>query len=599
MGIFSYNKARLQQKYSTNPENFAYGQEKVWEELSPTEKASSLFQKYSAGAKEMAVGMGKAALETSAAIADVVTRIPGPLQGIKTNADVAGSMIYGKGSVTERYQQGIEESQAGKTYYEKVTGKDLTNPDGSINWEEGKRFIGRAAEAPTYIYSGVKTGAQLIGKGLLNRILTRTVTSLPEAGINTALQAGEEGTTENLGKNFLMNALLMSGVSNIVGEIKLPKEVLKETTGKIEKEIGTLSPEQKVDVEDALKQGVKSDEIVTNLKKVVNNEVTPDEVAEVINKQVQSKDVKVYNSGEKDTGFSTPDKEFSSQFKDKGTVKEKIIKSGDYLDTRIPEQRQQLEGILGKDTVDKMVSRTDNGLPNHFEKGEQDALINASKEAGYKGIVLSETDKTTKFNGRDVVTYADNFKSQPPKEGVTKTPGVAKAAHDINVSLAKKGLDALPEEDLSKYTPTTKEKVGEKIASVMDDWENAKKIALTNEDLPEGIPATAFFESVVAKAEKEGDIQLMRELASSPMASKSSEAGQQLGATGWFKENQSVVSKIKEVSEARVTAAEKRLKSGSVAKTQAKAHAQYKEIRNKIIKTKQTWNDFIEEIKCK
>lgn len=140
-----------------------------------------------------------------------------------------------------------------------------------------------------------------------------------------------------------------------------------------------------------------------------------------INQSIASKNanktIKTYSAGTKGaTDFSTTDKSFASTFKDspKSKMNEVEIKPSEYLDTRIPEQRAQLESVLGKETVDKMVSRTDNGLPNHYEAGEQDALKQAAYDLGYKGIQLSETTTAGKFNGKDVISFA---KSSPKVSG--------------------------------------------------------------------------------------------------------------------------------------------------------------------------------------
>lgn len=116
---------------------------------------------------------------------------------------------------------------------------------------------------------------------------------------------------------------------------------------------------------------------------------------------VTSNKIVTYSGG--DTRFSTTDQEFAKQF---GKPVKRILNTSEVLDTRNPEHRSKLENILGKDKVGEMIDRTDNGLPNHAKKGEQEALIKAAREAGFKYIALSETDAQTKFEGRDVISYA-------------------------------------------------------------------------------------------------------------------------------------------------------------------------------------------------
>ena len=228
----------------------------------------------------------QAGKETGAAILDTAVRTS-PLESVINTASGISSVVSGPANVPAslRYNQGVQESKGRKTLFEKVSGKDLTNPDGSINWDAGRQFIGRAAEAPTYIYAGAAQGAELVAKGLLTRILTRTAKSLPEASVNTGIQQFEQGNTENIGTNFLANALLLSGISNIAGEVRFSKEVAKKTISDIESEIGTLSLSEKADVLESIKQGVKPTDIVENVRKVKNNEVSPEELATKINEQ--------------------------------------------------------------------------------------------------------------------------------------------------------------------------------------------------------------------------------------------------------------------------------------------------------------------------
>lgn len=262
------------------------------EAIKKAQKAQEEAQKASENLKfwEGIAGIPKqiyqAGKETGAAILDTAVRTS-PLESVINTASGISSVVSGPANVPAslRYNQGVQESKGRKTLFEKVSGKELTNPDGSINWDAGRQFIGRAAEAPTYLYAGAVKGAELVGKGLLSRILTRTVKSTPEAAVNTGIQQFEQGNTENIGTNFLANALLLSGISNIAGEVRFSKEVAKKTISDIESELGTLSLSEKSDVLESIKQGVKPADIVENVRKVKNNEVAPDELASKINEQ--------------------------------------------------------------------------------------------------------------------------------------------------------------------------------------------------------------------------------------------------------------------------------------------------------------------------
>jgi hypothetical protein len=117
-------------------------------------------------------------------------------------------------------------------------------------------------------------------------------------------------------------------------------------------------------------------------------------------------------------------------------------------------------------------------------------------------------------------------------EPLTPEGNIAKAASDINKLLAEKGLETLPEEELARYTPTTKAAQVEKIATLMDDG-TARDMAVGKTPIPEGVMPQALFETVKRKAIAESDVDTLHELASSPLAAERSLAAQKLGAAGY------------------------------------------------------------------
>jgi len=267
------------------------------EAIKKAEKAQEEAQKASENLKfwEGIAGIPKqiyqAGKETGAAILDTAERTS-LIEPIRNAASGISNVVTGPSNVPAslKFEQGVQESKGRKTLFEKVSGKELTNQDGTINWDAGRQFIGRAAEAPTYVYAGAVKGSELVGKGLLSRILTRTAKSTPEAAVNTGIQQFEQGNTENVGTNFLANALLLSGISNIAGEVRFSKDVAKKTIDDIESELGKLSLSEKADVIESLQQGVKPGDIVENVRKVKNDEVKPEELASKINEQAGVKE---------------------------------------------------------------------------------------------------------------------------------------------------------------------------------------------------------------------------------------------------------------------------------------------------------------------
>lgn len=239
---------------------------------------------------------------TAASFSDVIQRsAPAPIPGAPFTLEEARNALSGVKNVVTgdknvplgtRFKQGFYESKGRKTNFEKVTAKSLTKTDGSIDWKVGREFIGRAMEAPTYAYAGAVQGARFIGRGLVTRLAGRTAMSLPEAGINTGIQAFEEGNTENVGVNLLANAILISGVSNIAGEFQVNKKIYKEAIGAIQRELGIkLSPDEQADIVLAINQKVAPKTILENIRRIREGDVTPEELADTINRNYTQKDV--------------------------------------------------------------------------------------------------------------------------------------------------------------------------------------------------------------------------------------------------------------------------------------------------------------------
>ena len=593
-GLFSHYKSVNAKRYSQDPANFAYGQDKVWSELSPLEKVSSMSQNFASKAGDFAVEAGKHVVQVGAGIADVAERVS-PIEGIRNTVSGLQEVAKAPEGADKKlaYEKGFYESKARKTYWERVSGKELTNEDGTINWKAGREFIGNAMEAPTYLYSAAAgTAKELASKGLLTRILGRSIKALPEAGINTGLQALEQGNTEGMGKNFLANALIMSGISNIVGEIKLPAQLAKETISSVETQTGkALTAAEKVDIEDALKQGVKPDDIVANVKKVTEGTVTPDEVAEAVNKHIQANPTKSAGI------ISAEDQKLSKIYKE--SIANEDFMYGDSKTGANPVmiENGQLKPQLVQGRIDDVVQKMQN------EKMPQPVIDKYI--ADMKGKTFADYAEFDKANRETFATLMGESKPTASAGGVAPAeavkPGaegtkVAKAASDIDKKIVSQGLDELPEEELAKYTPITKEKTINDVAEIMGDWEGSKKMAITGENIPGHIKNQVLFNAVKNKALKEGDYNLMRELAGSPIASERSLHAQELGSAAFNNETDDVVVHMQDVAKSREKAVLSRIKEPTLAKAQEKV---IKEIKAKIPKIpKETWGSFIDSIKC-
>lgn len=174
---------------------------------------------------------------------------------------------------------------------------------------------------------------------------------------------------------------------------------------------------------------------------------------------------------------------------------------------------------------------------------------------------------------------------------------VTKAAHDVNETLVRQGLEQLPTEEQSKYTTGSyKDSVAHTTKLMTDNLESVKQMARTGENIPEGIHPQILFNAVEALATKEKDVNLLRDLAKSPLGTQLSEAGGTLGSHGFNDNPNSTVKIIRDVNEARSKAIEK--KGTNIKKEKAKDANTFKSEVKKSRSSRQSWGEFAKQVAC-
>ncbi len=199
------------------------------------------------------------------------------------------------------------------------------------------------------------------------------------------------------------------------------------------------------------------------------------------------------------------------------------------------------------------------------------------------------------------------METKPPTlaEQVSGEGKPAKAALDINQKLVEKGFDELPKEAMASYDPATKAEVMRKVTDKLNsDPKGSEKIATG--ERPSDLPANetqVLYNAIKNKAILENNYDLMRKLADSPIATARSIAAQTLGAAGFNNDPFGPVERIREVQKARENATAKKVGKGKTfeeVQTQElkKASEAGKTEAKSNLSKRQTWESFIEEIKC-
>lgn len=185
----------------------------------------------------------------------------------------------------------------------------------------------------------------------------------------------------------------------------------------------------------------------------------------------------------------------------------------------------------------------------------------------------------------------NTLQSSSPIEPNMKIARVSKASSDINTSLVEKGFEAMKPETLATYDPITKKDQIQRVSDLMSrDMEGAKGMATGKKPIEAGVHPQVLFNAIEADALKNNDITLLQKLAKSPLSAQLSEAGQTLGAHGFNDNPSSPVRAIQDVIKAREERATPKARKTVVDEVSS-------EIK-KSAPTKQTWSDFVEQIKC-
>lgn len=184
-----------------------------------------------------------------------------------------------------------------------------------------------------------------------------------------------------------------------------------------------------------------------------------------------------------------------------------------------------------------------------------------------------------------------NIQENKSVESPMKIARVSKASSDINTTLVEKGFDAMKPETLATYDPITKTDQIQRVSDLMTrDIQKAQDMAIGRKSVEAGVHPQVLFNAIEADALKNNDVALMQKLAKSPLATQLSEAGQTLGAHGFNDNPNSPVRIIQDVIKAREVKAQPRARRALVDEITG-------EIR-KSAPTKQTWSEFVDQIKC-
>lgn len=251
-------------------------------------------------------------------------------------------------------------------------------------------------------------------------------------------------------------------------------------------------------------------------------------------------------------------------------------------------------------------------LRSHFSEGIDKETALKDLEVGRKQQI-KESPKAEVIN-KELESVKPLVQGEPPlktQPGVNETPIIQEANKgEVKASKVAKSIESKAVErkltdkfkELAGYDPAViKEESKNATDLINNDFEKARRIIRGEEPSPKNIKndvslVTAMEEHIANEKDVEKAAEFSRELASSPLVSETSKAGQTLRLTA-ERDPESVVAQITSVADERAKIFEK--KYGKTASSEVKKEmGKLKETVRKNMPTKEDWSKFIEEITC-
>lgn len=264
-------------------------------------------------------------------------------------------------------------------------------------------------------------------------------------------------------------------------------------------------------------------------------------------------------------------------------------------------------GLLTPQIQKTIDAAAESNNPNMEYKIPQDIAKADLQKKGYSAALWSYEDdlNPTQYQiwDKSIVQtksqLTDIWNKANGAQPMVETGRVTKTASDINQELVKRGFDSLPIEEQSKYTPQSYSQIANDVASLMDNSiQDAIDMATGKKPLSPEMQRNPeiLFNAVEAHAIEKGDVQTLKDLAKSPV-SRTSQAGQILGGHGFNDNPNSPVKMIDELNTEYKTRIEK--KTGKkYSQVEKPVIDEAKSAKDSVKTTKQSWSDFINEIKC-
>lgn len=262
----------------------------------------------------------------------------------------------------------------------------------------------------------------------------------------------------------------------------------------------------------------------------------------------------------------------------------------DFVPQEILKVTERLTSKLVTYPIEKPSRKQINKVKADIKKGKKIEPIRVSKDSDGNLGVIDGVHRLEAYKELGI-------KKIPTVEEPSTARKQSKVASSIESKALEEGMIKQGFNEVAGYDPVTVKGQAELVSKLLkENLEKAKKMIRGEEPVPENIREAALIKGLEDYAMERGDINLARDLARSPLAAETSRHAQELRLLA-ERNPDSAVTAMREVKAAREAALEKR-----TGKTVEKAKAEeIKKIKDEVAKkapTKQSWESFIESIKC-
>lgn len=260
--------------------------------------------------------------------------------------------------------------------------------------------------------------------------------------------------------------------------------------------------------------------------------------------------------------------------------------------------KQEMADLL--DMSELALTQDSNGIvrPVRDQSGQFTSHL---KSLGYDGVVVrrgGDSVETVIFEPDKIKTKAQLTDIWNKAHSVVQeTTGISKVAQSVNAKSIEKNLTG-GFKDLAGYEKMNLKDQAQRASEVLKNIDDTLAMLRGEKQVPNGLNEAMFLKAAEDHAYATKNIDLLQEIAKSPLTSETSHSAQTLRALA-ERDPDSATAKIMELKKAREDAMLKKTKQRDANAVVSEAKKEIQKRLKEAQPTRETWSSFIDSIKCK